>query len=89
MGIERQIGGVEAHRIHVIKHQPYPDSPVSGCEDFPRKQFAGYIAFPVVVLKIETSPSLMGKVESETKGLQVVTNYANASLPFVPADLVN
>jgi hypothetical protein len=86
MHVERQIGGVEAHGIDVIEHQPHPDAPVSGGQDFPGKQFSGHITLPIVVLKIETAPGLAGKIQSETEGLKVVTNHPQAGLSFMMAD---
>src|SRR6185295_2466483 len=51
MHIERQVGGVEAHGIDVIEHQPHPHAPVGGCQDFPGQQFAGHVTLPIVVLE--------------------------------------
>ena len=83
MHVERQIGGVQAHGIDVIEHQPHPHAPVSGCQDFPDKQFSGHITLPIVVLKIETAPGFAGKIQSETEGLEVVINHPQAALSFM------
>ena len=74
MSIEGKISRIEAHGIYVIQHQSYPDAPVSSCEDFPGKQFAGYITLPVIVLKIQTASGLAGKIKPDAESLQVITN---------------
>ena len=87
--VEGQISGVEAHGIDVIEQQSHPDAPVCGRQDFPGKQFACYIALPIVILKIKAPPGLAGKIKPEAEGLQVVINYPDAALPAVISDFRN